>query len=258
MVVNALTRIYTEQDLSMGSEFDLPANSSHYLTRVMRLKKGQNMRIFNTRDGEFLAELVQAKRFLCRVRIVERLRHQAPTSAFHLAFSIIKKPRVEWMMEKLTELGIAHITPIHSQYTQQYLPKLSRLNNIILEAAEQSERLDMPILHETCDLTDFLAAWPKDTPLIACIESGAEQAMAQALWDRRDRVNANAGLLIGPEGGFSPTEIEMLKQQDFIIPVHLGQRILKADTASIHALGLLQAIWGDANQPPPRHSTQPH
>ncbi|MFK7866677.1 MAG: 16S rRNA (uracil(1498)-N(3))-methyltransferase [Alphaproteobacteria bacterium] len=248
--ITATPRLFTNRDLTLDAIFDLPPEASHYLARVMRLGEGDHIRLFNGRDGEFKVKINKISKLITNVKVEHCLRTQASAGAFELIFAVIKRNRLEHIIEKACELGIACLRPVQTRYSNQKLPNPTRLERILLEAAEQSERLDVPHLSKETTLQKLLENWDQDRPLFACIETGIANALPTIM--ESVTKHPQAGILIGPEGGFSAEEIEHLTSLSFVHPVSLGPRILKADTAALYALSLLQAKWGDGDLLPPR------
>lgn len=244
-----IPRLYVDQPLVQGQSIVLPEGQAHYLARVMRLGGGDIARIFNGRDGEWACELAIEGRRVFAVPS-ERLRPQPDTGAPvtgtkgpTLLFAPLKKTRTDIAIEKATELGAGLIQPVATAYTQTHRIKTERFVTLAIEAAEQTERMDLPDIGQMRPLFDVLDGWDTSCPLIFCDEGGDAPPMALAL----DKVNTaqGGGILIGPEGGFSEKERAVLRKLDFVVPVTLGPRILRAETAIIAALVIWQSVLGD-------------
>ncbi len=234
-------RLYVEAGLESGSQLELDHDQCHYLVTVMRLGCGDELALFNGRDGEWRAEVVESGRRTCRVALRERVRAQPPTPDLGLIFAPLKRSRLEILIEKATELGVTRLQPVMTRYTAVRRLNLARLAAHAREAAEQSGRLEVPELAEPQALDDLLAAWPGDRSLFWCDERGAGRPAA-ALFATSQ---APADLLIGPEGGFAPDEAARLDRLAPALGVDLGPRVLRADTAAVVVLGLWQALAGD-------------
>ena len=240
-----LTRLFLEGDLSQGGEIELLREQAHYLGSVLRKSEGESIRVFNGRDGEWRADIIEIGKKSGRLRVVEVLRDQNIVADMTLLFAPVRKHRTAFIIEKATELGVRRLQPVFTQRTQ--FPRLntekSRLQAI--EAAEQTERLDVPEIEPVQPLKDLLAAWD-GRPILFADEAGGGKSAETAV----RQVETPAAILIGPEGGFSPEERAELLGLDFVIPVSLGPRILRADTAALSVLTLWQALSGDWNGSP--------
>ncbi len=198
----------------------------------MRQAPGDPLRLFNGRDGEWRARIVTIGKRGALLACETLLRAQAPEPDLWLLLSIIKREALEWAVEKATELGAAEIHPVITARSQPARPNPDRLRAIATEAAEQCERLTVPLIHPPRPLDAALRDWPPERRLIAAIERGADAPPAP-------ETGAGA-LLIGPEGGFDPRELDAMRRLPFLVPASLGPRILRAETAAIVGLALLQ------------------
>ena len=236
-----LARLYMDAELSAGARFELPREQAHYLTNVLRLSVGDEIRIFNGQDGEWKARVSDASRKKCVIYMVEQLRTPTASPDIWLCFAPLRKHRNGFILEKATELGVSVLQPVVTARTQHAKLRLDKMQSQIIEAAEQTERLDLPELRENIDLDKFLDSWPKDRTLVFADEGGDAKPAAEVL----KSISGLAALLIGPEGGFSDEERRLLRDQSFVKPVTLGPRILRADTAALSMLTLWQALQGD-------------
>jgi len=245
MHAKAQTRLYVESDLTAGGTLMLGAGQAHYLKTVLRLKEGALIALFDGRSGEYGARILGFGRGWCEVALEDRLRPQEPAPDLWLLFAPIKRARIDFLVEKATELGVDALYPVMTRHTAVERVNLTRLRANAIEAAEQSERLTVPALSEPQPLERLLAAWDSSRRLLLCDESGASPPIAAAL------SGARAGkwaVLVGPEGGFAETELDALKKLPFVCPVSLGPRVLRADTAALAGLAVLQALLGDMSQ----------
>ena len=230
--------------LSADQKIDLSKEQIHYLGTVLRRKVGDELRIFNGGNGEWRAKIVELSRKAGAIMCTEQLRTPKPMPDIWLCFAPVRKHRTAFIIEKGTELGVSEFHPLQTERTQ--FPKLNvekaRLQAV--EAAEQTERLDVPIVHPSYKygIASFLSQWPRDRPLIFADEAGDAQPALTVL---NDMPQNSAAILIGPEGGFTQIERELLRAEEFVVPVSLGPRILRADTASLSLLTLWQAVKGD-------------
>lgn len=247
-------RLFIDVPLSVDAAVPLSREDAHYLINVMRRGEGDNVRVFNGRDGEWSAVIAHASKKVAALTVGEQTRPQLGVPDLWLLFAPVKRTKTELIIEKATELGVAAICPVTTARTQSDRIKFDRLQAIAKEAAEQTERLDLPEIRDVEKLDQVLDAWPADRVIIFCDESGDEadeawggargrgQPMATALAASN---TPSAAILIGPEGGFSPAERERLRALDHVIPVTLGPRILRAETAAIAALTIWQSACGD-------------
>lgn len=225
-------RLFVNDALNEGAVVSPPREVSHRLLSVLRLAPGEIVGLFNGRDGEWSAVLEAAGKRDVRLSLIRRLKDQPPESELRLCFAPIKQPRIDWLIEKATELGATHLCPVITRRTQ--VPKLrpERLEAIAVEAAEQCERLSVPVIEEPVALERLLASWPADRPLLFCDERGDAPLLSAVA------PPAPLGILVGPEGGFAPEETAALRERNGVIAVSLGPRILRAETAALAALSM--------------------
>jgi 16S rRNA (uracil1498-N3)-methyltransferase len=238
------TRLYVEDALRQHSTVSLSAKASHYLLDVLRLRAGAKLLVFNARDGEWQAELVEERKKSAKVRVWEQTRTPQAGSEIALFFAPLKAARTDFLVEKATELGAGALFPVRTDYTNTGRVNTERLQTCAVEAAEQTGRLDVPQVHAYQSLERALAEWPPARPLLHCDESGAGSPLPRALAAALPGGGACA-VLVGPEGGFSPRERAWLRGLPFVVPVGLGPRVLRAETAALAALACVQAWRGD-------------
>lgn len=252
--MSATPRLFVMADLVKGAPVALNAEQANYLFRVLRLGVGDPVRIFNGRDGEWTAKISEAMRSAGFLTVGTQIREQASVADLELLFAPLKKARTDYVVEKATELGVSIIRPVLTQRTQTKVVRVDRLQKIAAEAAEQTERLDAPHVEEVEHLLERLGKWRAERRLIYCDEEGDEtRAQTGAAVDRpppiydaiRDLPEGPAAILIGPEGGFTDEERARLRDLDFCLPVSLGPRVLRAETAAVAALSVWQAVKGD-------------
>ncbi len=244
-------RLYVENDLCSGAEFLLSGNQGHYLVNVMRLKAGANILLFNGRDGEWLAEIVKVGKGKASIVVRENIMDQRAEPDLWYLFAPIKKARLDYMVEKATELGVSLIRPVLTERTNLDRLKEDKIRAHAIEAAEQCERFTVPTVEPMIKLDKLLMAWPEDRLIMLCDEEGDQDPNCFSVGKAIDEVNAwqerprKWAILIGPEGGFSPAERTLIRQQANVVPVTLGPRILRADTAAVAAITLWQSFAGD-------------
>ncbi len=236
-----LPRLYTDADLTAGGGVALDRAQSHYLSTVLRRGIGDSLRLFNGRDGEWLADITELSRKSAALRVGLQSRPQTSPPDIWLCFAPVRKARNGFIAEKAAELGAARLRPVLTDRVQFPKMGLEKLGLTLIEAAEQTERLDVPQLSDTVSLGKLLGEWDSSRALIFADEAGDAKPALEAL----PSCPAPAAILIGPEGGFTDAERERLRSCDFVTPVSLGPRILRADTAALSLLTLWQAVNGD-------------
>ena len=219
---------------------DLPANQAHFLAVVMRKKTGDHVRVFNQDDGEWLAEITGLAKRKARVTILENLRQPKSAPDIWLLFAPVKKHPTRMIVEKACELGVSRLWPVRTARTISKI-NIEKMHTHMIEAAEQTERLDLPKISEPQILAHILAHWDDNRPLIFADEAGDAKSAARVF----AKTPAPAAVLIGPEGGFTQGERGLLRAQAYVRPVSLGPRILRADTAAAACLALWQSYCGD-------------
>ena len=241
-----IARIYVNHPLEAGSAILLDDGQSRYLLKVMRLSDGAMVRAFNGADGEWRCTLTtQGKKAIITPETQTRPQETGPDLT--LLFAPIRRTRTELIIEKATELGVRTIQPVMTEYTQFNRLRIDRLDLLAFEAAEQTERLDLPSIQEPLAFDKALAGWNAANPLIYCDEAGS----AAPFDTHRDELSGRScGVLIGPEGGFSSKERDQLRSMDCVVPITLGPRILRAETAVVSALTLWQSLVGDWQKAP--------
>ncbi len=233
-------RLYVDLPLAQDAVLTLPAPQSHYLAQVMRRAPGDMVRLFDDRTGEWAARVLVAGRKAVEVRIEAQLSPRETVPDLWLCVAPLKRGRIDWVVEKACELGVARLVPVLTRRTIVDKLNLDRLHAHMVEAAEQCERTALPVLAEPVTLTALLKAWPAGRALIFADESGGEALAATAR-----AAPSPAAILIGPEGGFTPEERAAIRALPQCSPASLGPRILRADTAAVAAVAVWQALAGD-------------
>ena len=237
-----MIRLFVAADLAAGVALGLEHGQSHYLTSVMRRAVGDEVLVFNGRDGEWRAAIEVAGKRGVVLRPLALERPQSLGPDVELVIALVKRSRVETIVEKAAELGARRVRLVLTERTNAERTRVDRLSVIAAEAAEQTGRLDVPEILEPVKLGKLIDGWEAPRRQLFCDEAGEAQPVLTAL------AGAPAGpwaILIGPEGGFSPEERGRLRNLPYATPATLGPRILRADTAAISALTLWQAAQGD-------------
>jgi 16S rRNA (uracil1498-N3)-methyltransferase len=235
-------RLYVEDALGPGGRITLRPDQGRYLTAVMRLRAGDGLLVFNGRDGEWRARLLEASQRSCALGIETLERPQASGPDLDLMIALVKRGRLETIVEKAAELGARRVLPLITERTNARGANIERLSAIAAEGAEQTGRLDVPSILAPAALDRVLAEWPPERRLMFCDEAGEAPPAMGAL---RAAGGGPWAILIGPEGGFSSAERARIRALAAVTAVSLGPRILRADTAAIGAMTLWQAALGD-------------
>lgn len=230
-------RLFVEAGLGCGVSVPASPQQEHYLLHVMRAHHGDCVRIFNGRDGEWLARIAEVERRACVLRCERQTAPQTTDDDLWLVFAPIKKTPSDYLAQKATELGVSVLQPVATRRTVVHRVNIERMRANAIEAAEQSGRLSVPEVRAPVTLEQVLAQWPAERALLFCDETGAPPILAALA---RESKNSWA-VLIGPEGGFDKTERQSVRANPSAVPVSLGRRILRADTAALAALAILQA-----------------
>jgi 16S rRNA (uracil1498-N3)-methyltransferase len=238
-------RLFLDTPLIAGMTCDAPATVHNYLLNVLRLRAGDVIHVFNGRDGEFRARLTEASRRLVRFGIEAQLRPQTELADLDYAFAPLKQARLDYMIQKAVEMGAGRLTPVITNRTQVRRLNLERLRANVIEAAEQCGVLAIPGIVEPVGLSTYLAGLPAARLLVFCDERAPVGNPIEALGAMADRGGAGISVIVGPEGGFDDGERALLLRGRNVARISLGSRILRADTAAIAALALVQAALGD-------------
>ncbi|HEX2560713.1 16S rRNA (uracil(1498)-N(3))-methyltransferase [Phenylobacterium sp.] len=237
-----MIRLNVAEPLATDAQIALGPEQSHYLSSVMRRQPGDALLLFNGADGEWLGIVLDVRKKGVVLQVKEKVRDQIAAPDLELVVALVKRARLETIVEKAAELGAARVRLVITERTNADHAKVARLQAIAVEAAEQTGRLDVPQVLEPVKLPRLVQGWDAGRRLLFCDEGGDAAPALQAL---SEQPAGSWAVLIGPEGGFSPVEREVLRALPYATAASLGPRILRADTAAIAALTLWQAALGD-------------
>lgn len=242
---SALPRLFVDTDLAAGAALTLGKEQSLYLAAVLRKGVGDSVVLFNGRDGAWLCRLTGDSKKSVVLEVAEQVAPQTRPSDLWYGFAPLKTERLDYVIQKAVEMGAGIIQPVTTQFTQVHRLKPEKLAANAMEAAEQCEVLSVPEIAPEISLDALLSQWPElhgDRVLVFADEGEASSSPLGAL---QNLVGRRIGLLIGPEGGFSDSERERLRGLPFVLSISLGPRILRADTAAVAAMAIIQATIGD-------------
>ncbi|WP_237215355.1 16S rRNA (uracil(1498)-N(3))-methyltransferase [Falsiroseomonas oryziterrae] len=234
----SIPRLHIDEPLAEGTEIEAAPGQAHHLG-VLRRGPGDAVRLFNAACGEHAATIAQIRKDRARFAVGARLRPSALEPGPVLLVAALKRDAMDWLVEKATELGAVRIQPVLTRRTVAERANAQRLAAIARGAAEQCERLSVPVVTEAVPLHRILDAWDA-TPLVVAMERSAAPPLRVAAQGLR-----HPALLVGPEGGFEGAELDDLRRRPFVVPAALGPRILRAETAAVAGLAALQALVGD-------------
>ena len=235
-------RLFVEAPLASGVRFDVTPEQANYLLNVLRLGEGDEILLFNGRDGEWRALIADVRKRRCALTCTERTRAQAAGPDVIYVFAPLKHARLDYMVQKATEMGVARLQPVLTRRTVAARVNLERMRANVIEAAEQCGVLRVPEVDEPLRLEALLDRWEPSRRLVVCDEQAEVQSPIGVL----SRLEPGPlAVLVGPEGGLEKSERALLLERPFVVPVSLGPRILRADTAAVAALALINAVQGD-------------
>ena len=238
----ASERLYVTAGLTPGNTIPLAESQAHYLLNVLRMAAGSRVLVFNGRDGEYAAEVCNVKKRTANLHVLSETRPQDTGPDIDYVFAPLKRSRLDYMVQKATEMGCARLRPVLTQHTIAERINIDRMTANAIEAAEQCGILRVPDVTAPEPLDKLLSGWDARRALIFCNEQAAGGGALAALDGLRPGPLA---VLIGPEGGFSETERAALLGKPFVRALPLGPRIMRADTAAVAALALVNAVLGD-------------
>jgi len=235
-------RLFVEPPLAVAAPIACTKEQANYLLNVLRLRAGADILVFNGRDGEWRARLAEVGKRRCTLECLTPTRPQRDGPDVHYLFAPLKHARLDYMVQKATEMGVAHLQPVLTRRTIAARVNLERMRANAIEAAEQCGVLRVPSVGAPLKLDTLLAAWDPKRKLIFCDEAAnvANPLTALAAVEAKP-----LAVLIGPEGGFDVSERALLRQQPNALAISLGPRVMRADTAAVAALALVNAALGD-------------
>jgi len=236
-----MPRLYVDAPLAAGGEVALAREQANYLTNVLRLARGDELLLFNGRDGEWRARLAGTGKRALAAALAERARAQPPAGDLHLMFAPLKHARLDYLVQKAVEMGVSRIRPVITRHTQVARVNLERMRANVVEAAQQCGVLNLAAVAEPVDFAD--AARDDGRLLVFCDERAEVRGPVAAL--KAAPAGLPLSILIGPEGGFAEEERAALLRRPHVARIAIGPRILRADTAAVAALALVQAVLGD-------------
>jgi 16S rRNA (uracil1498-N3)-methyltransferase len=235
-------RLFVEAALADGETIACSEAQANYLRTVLRLASGARILVFNGRDGEWAATYAPVGKRGAELTIGARVRAQSDGPDIDYLFAPLKRARLDYMVQKATEMGVARLRPVNTRHTIAERINLERMRANAVEAAEQCGLLRVPTIAAPVSLTQAITQWDAMRALIFCDEASEEKNPIKILEGLASRP---VGVLIGPEGGFSDEERSLLRAQPFVVALPLGPRIMRADTAAIAALAIVNAVLGD-------------
>lgn len=236
-----MSRLYVDHDLGEGQTLALNKSQAHYLFAVMRLAPGAAVTLFNGRDGEWRAEVVEGSKRGGVLRCVVQTAPQGAPPDLWLVFAPVKKAQTDFIVEKAVELGAARLCPVQTRFTNSDRIRRDKVEARVIEAAEQCGITYLPHVDDLTRLDRLLDGWDPARRLLFCDEGARGDALASL----NAQMPGPWAVLIGPEGGFSDTERARLRALPHAVATSLGPRILRAETAAVAALTLWQSALGD-------------
>lgn len=236
-------RLFVEAALAAGASVDISDAQANYLLNVLRMKAGAQLLLFNGLDGEWRAEITAVRKRGCVLTVREQTRLQTSGPDIQYLFAPLKHARLDYMVQKAVELGVARLTPVLTRRTVPDRVNLERMRANAIEAAEQCGVLRLPQVDAPVPLERALNAWDESRTLVFCDEDAPVADPLAAL--ARLKRGAPVAVLIGPEGGFTEEERQLVGARPFVVAISMGPRIMRADTAAVAALTLVNASAGD-------------
>jgi len=238
-------RLFVGAALGAGGSIGLSSGQAQYLRHVLRLEAGDPVALFNGTDGEWAGAIAELGKGWASVDVLRLRRQQVAEPDLWLLFAPIAHRRIDYLAQQATELGVSVLQPVITAHSRVHRVDVDRLSAHAVEAAQQTGRLTVPDVRAAVPLQKILADWPDGRRLMLCDESGSGPPVAAALSAQRHGGRLPWAVMVGPEGGFAASELDALAKLPFVMPVSLGRRLLRADTAAVAALACWQAVLGD-------------
>ena len=231
-------RIYLDKKLNLGLDLVLEKEDTHYLKNVMRLREGDYVFLFNSKDGEFKGEIISSDKKNTKIKLISKIENINKEGKISLIFSLIKSSKLDYLIQKCTEVGVKNFFPVISEKSIAKDLNIERIEKIIKESCEQSNQLYLPVIHTVEKLEKKLKSLNKNSVVFFADIYSANKKIDEVI---KNNKNYEFYLLIGPEGDFSLKERDLLKSMDNCIPISLGQNILRSETAAVVGLALLNS-----------------
>ena len=243
----AKIRLYVKGKLEVHQEIKIQSKQLHYLTNVMRRKRDDILSIFNEVDGEFTGKIINDSKRNLTIKLLQKIKDPEKKVDIWVIFAPVKKSSTDFIIQKATELGASCLVPVITERTITRNINLKRMQEIVIEASEQSERITIPEIKPIQKLADVICSWNKNRKIFYGDETERNQK-EERCFNHQTLFNPSGAILIGPEGGFAQNEISFLKSKEFVVPINLGPRILRSETAVISGLVFWHIMNGDMKE----------
>ena len=237
--MSSKVRIYLNKKLDLDLDLILEKEDAHYLKNVMRLREGDNISLFNSQDGEYEGRIISSDKNIIKVKLVLKIKNINRQAKISLIFSLIKSSKLDYLIQKCTEVGVKEFIPVISEKSVAKNLNIKRVEKIIKESCEQSNQLFLPAIHEIERLEKKLKSFDKNSVIFFADINSSNKKLNEVL---KSNKNHKLYLLIGPEGDFSSKERDLLDSISNCIPISLGQNILRSETAAVAGLVLLNSL----------------
>ena len=231
-------RIYLDKKLNLDLDLILEKEDAHYLKNVMRLREGDNVFLFNSKDGEFKGEIISSDKKNTKVKLISKIDNINKPGKISLIFSLIKSSKLDYLIQKCTEIGVKSFIPVISEKSVAKNFNIKRTEKIIKESCEQSNQLFLPAIHEVEKLERKIKSFDKNSIVFFADINSSNKKIDEVI---KNNKNLEFYLLVGPEGDFSLKERDLLKSMNNCIPISLGQNILRSETAAVAGLAILNS-----------------